>query len=484
LWRVSLAPTSSNMGVKVTKLWLMHLFALVVYFFAPPIYQHFVNTRSMQPGLPGEPEESLDSSTEADVVNLLQVGVKVLPGMVSQPKVEHANVQVLDPGLPSGRSVPDQGEEPVNSSLPSHLRPHLGRSREVVGFAIYVKNFFGMKISNNQFTVEVVLTVRWTDHRVSKLVPKGTQDVTMSLADAEHSMWMPDIVVVNRAINGQERVSSAIKIHKTGKVEKTERLLVRVKQHFDVTAFPFDYQRPKIVVSSSTLMSEDLVLQVLSDDSFQGAKPGLFDDREFQFLSDETSVFAEVDGSLNKSRGKLVMTLRRDWTRYLQTTILPEIFLILISFTVFWMPRATPFAMPRVATNLISFLTLMTLSINTASMLPSDRAGMAWIELFADSMQMQNSLILFLNVFVDWVYQTLDLKELGEKLSNQLAFLFPVMGFVVVIICFTARSGEHLDRVQNIVRIWMFGVQGTWIMYSLKHVREAELEQAEKAEAK
>merc|ERR1719362_1360637 len=282
------------------------------------------------------------------------------------------------------------------------------------------------------------------------------------------------MVVTNRDIKGQERISTAIEVHKDGTVVKTERSLLRVKQHFDVTAFPFDYQTPKIIVASATLMSEDLVLQAMPEDSLQGAKPGLFEDREFQFVSDETTVFEEIDGSLKKSRGVLTMTLRRDWTRYLQTTILPEIFLILISFTVFWMPRAQPFAMPRVATNLISFLTLMTLSINTASMLPKDRAGMAWIELFADSMQMQNSLILFLNVFVDWVYFTMDLKELGEKLSNQLAFLFPLMGSVVVFMCFMGRSGEHLTWLQTVIYLWMFGIQGMWICYSIRCVRVAE----------
>jgi hypothetical protein len=284
-------------------------------------------------------------------------------------------------------------------------------------------------------------------------------------------MWMPDIVVANRAISGQEHLSAAVEIYKDGSVVKTERSLLRVKQHFDVSAFPFDHQAPKIIVNSATLMAEDLELRVTAEKNWKGAKPGLFGHREFLYISDNTTVFEDVDGNLKKSRGMYVIKLRRDWTRYLQTTILPEIFLILISFTVFWMPRAQPFAMPRVATNLISFLTLMTLSINTARMLPADRAGMSWIELFADSMQMQNSLILFLNVFVDWVYCTMDMKELGEKMTKELGVLFPLMGSVVVLICFLGRSGEHLDRMQTLIRLWMFGIQATWIWYSIRRVR-------------
>merc|ERR1719410_76777 len=210
----------------------------------------------------------------------------------------------------------------------------------------------------------------------------------------------------------------------------------------------------------------------MTEGTWKGAKPGLFEDGAFHLVSDETSVFEEHDGSLQKSRGMLVMTLKRDWTRYLQTTILPEIFLILISFTVFWMPRATPFAMPRVATNLISFLTLMTLSINTTRMLPQDRQGMAWIELFADSMQVLNCLILFLNVFVDVIYNTFDLKDLGEKMTNELAVLFPLMGLVTVGICFTGTSGHDLAWTQTIVRIFMFGLMGAWLAFGVKRFRE------------
>jgi len=358
--------------------------------------------------------------------------------------------------------------------LEHFFRPNLGKRPDVVEFAIFVKNFFGLQFRNNLFSLDVVLTLRWTDPRITKLLPAGAKHVTISLAEATENLWQPDIVVSNKAIGGEETISSAVDLYRDGKVVKTQRLKLSMQQHFDVAAFPFDYQTPKIMLASATLMTPDLVLKEHSDKKLSGSKEGLFGDREFQFVSEKISVFEEADANLRKSRGQLAITLRRDWKRYLQTTILPEIFLILISFTVFWMPRATPFAMPRVATNLISFLTLMTLSINTAEMLPPDRAGMAWIELFADSMQMQNCLILFLNVFVDWVYNTLDLKELGEKMTNELAGLFPLMGSVVVIMCCMGRSGEHLYDLQTLIRLWMFGVQSTWIYYSLKRVREAE----------
>jgi hypothetical protein len=437
--------------------------AISAYFLMPPLWRHVVAKTSEQLVSRELPLEGFDAPMREDVTpspSILQVRTK---------KKERTSLQMEElHGITAAQRPLDQ-----------FFRPNLGGKPDVVEFAIYVKNFFGLQFRHNLFSLDVVLTLRWMDNRTTKLLPAGATHAVISVDEARKTIWLPDVMVANRAIGGQEEISSALDLNRDGTVIKTQRLKLSIQQHFDVAAFPFDYQTPRIILSSTTLMTSDLVLKKLPDKKLHGAKPGLFNDREFQYVSEKTTVFEEVDASLHKSRGKLAITLKRDWTRYLQTTILPEVFLILISFTVFWMPRATPFAMPRVATNLISFLTLMTLSINTAEMLPPDRAGMAWIELFADSMQMQNCLILFLNVFVDWVYNTLDLKELGEKMTNELAGLFPLMGSVVVLMCFAGRSGENLARIQWLIRIWMFGVQSTWIYYSIRRVREAEKAKAQ-----
>jgi len=448
------------MKLPCPQLWVLHGSVLTACLLAPPVWTRVVapSPRSQQ----GPVAETYADATEEDMASYLQVEAKVDSG-------GH------EPPAKTKDDADDDAEIDDVEDLGVYVRPTLGGQADIVHFAIYMKNFFGMKFSKNMFSTDVVLTLSWKDIRAASMVPEGTENVTMRTSAAKKRMWLPDVAVSNRAIGGPELISSAVQVTKNGSVRKTERLLLHVKQHFDVRAFPFDMQQPKIILASATLMAQDLKLREdKSDRDLAGIKPHLFEDREFRYVSDDTSVFEETDGNLVKSRGMLVITLQRDWTRYLQTTILPELFLILISFTVFWMPRATPFAMPRVATNLISFLTLMTLSINTSRMLPQDRQGMAWIELFADTMQMQNCLILFLNVYVDWVYNNLDLKDLGEKMTNELAGLFPLMGSVVVVICFSSTSGRNLSFMQMIIRGFMFGVQGIWITFGMRRVREAQ----------
>merc|ERR1719507_2354161 len=232
----------------------MHVPALAVCILAPQMWTYFVNTAP-------EPGVGLSAVAE-DVSTLMQVGVQLSPANSSPPALSSRTHVLAEPqpkghhatGAAAGLAVSQQREADARASVNStdwslaldhHFRPHLGVSREVVSFAIYLKNFFGMKIPKNLFTVDIVLTLSWTDPRVAKLVPENATDMTICPAQARKTLWLPDIVVANRAIKGKERISTAIQIHKDGTVLKTERLLLRVKQHFDVTAFPFDHQSPK-----------------------------------------------------------------------------------------------------------------------------------------------------------------------------------------------------------------------------------------------
>jgi len=120
------------MGVKVAKLWRMHMFALAVCLLMPPIWRRFVNTYLMHPVLSEEPEQSVDVSTPADVSSYMQVGIQVNSGTptfnsrivaaaaaVSQQKGWHANVPATD------AAVTHQREEHKCQPVKQALRPEL-----------------------------------------------------------------------------------------------------------------------------------------------------------------------------------------------------------------------------------------------------------------------------------------------------------------------------------------------------------------------
>merc|ERR1719380_304722 len=117
-----------------------------------------------------------------------------------------------------------------------------------------------------------------------------------------------------------------------------------------------------------------------------GVRDGIFEGQEFDFVSSSTSVFEDKDGALVKSRGELVIKVKRRSDIYIKNLIVPEL-LLAIAYTVFLFPRATPFIMPRVAMSVMSFMALMLPSLRTSAMLPT-RASSSWIDIFSENCTM------------------------------------------------------------------------------------------------
>merc|ERR1719454_2691841 len=115
---------------------------------------------------------------------------------------------------------------------------------------------------------------------------------------------------------------------------------------------------------------------------------------------------------------------------------MPEVLLLGISYSAFWFPQAAVFAMPRTATAIISFLTLMTLSIKHNSMLPV-RGGLAWIDLFESACQGLMFLTVGFNILVLVTCHKFLLTDLADALDFELKFLFPIMGAIqFTVLCF------------------------------------------------
>merc|ERR1719171_2649800 len=125
-------------------------------------------------------------------------------------------------------------------------------------------------------------------------------------------------------------------------------------------------------------MLDEVVLKPLTDPDATGIKDGIFEGKDLDFVSTKTVAFDDEQGLLRKSRGELNIVA------YSQTMITPKLVLMVLSWTVFFFPVQPGFIMPRVATSMISFLALMTLSLKTDSMLPA-RSGATWIDLFEET---------------------------------------------------------------------------------------------------
>lgn len=58
-----------------------------------------------------------------------------------------------------------------------------------------------------------------------------------------------------------------------------------------------------------------------------------FDKSDWTFLSHEMTIFNESTGSMHKSRAQFVVHVLRDASPYVQSTIFPEIMIVVLSYT-------------------------------------------------------------------------------------------------------------------------------------------------------
>lgn len=316
-------------------------------------------------------------------------------------------------------------------AVQTELRPGLGGGPDVIDFGVLVTSLGAISETDGSFSADIVLLLRWRDQRTRALVPDGVQVLTLASDGAASKMWLPDVTVTNRVIGGQEIISSAISITANGEVTKTERMVVVCKNDFHMGPFPFDTQHLNLIIASTTLMMDDLQLSPIRDKKISGVKTGVFDPYDLVLDKVKARSFDEVDGTLRKSRGELRVTVHRDWQLYMRKKLLPELFLVFISWTVFYFPLQPHFAMPRVATSLIAFLSMMTVSSK------NNHGGCErWLDVFEEACMTMLFLTVFLNIFVEIVNHSFGAAPVAERMDHELKLVLPLLTSVIFIILF------------------------------------------------
>jgi len=352
------------------------------------------------------------------------------------------------------------------------IRPNVGGSADIIKFGLFVLTFFDIDVKRGTHTADIVTMLRWKDTRTIGLLPKGAESLTLAYADARRMIWLPDIAFTNRDVHGVERISSGITISSLGEIEKVERTLVRFKNIFKVNAFPFDAQRLVMRIASTSLMTDQLELEPMLENGTSGYRDNVMESTGFIAVKAEPSVEKEVDKGLEKSRGQLVVLVKRDSEPYLQSLLVPSWLILGVSWSVFWFPllEKSTFVMPRVATSLISFLSFLTLSLRTNSMLPI-RSGLTWIDLFEGNCQSLMFFTVVLNIFVCVAYHRLGAFKEAEAMDLELKFIFPGMSFLQFAVCFWKIDGTGLQAMYIITTVVLGLCFGSYIAFSIMRLR-------------
>merc|ERR1719382_1373160 len=177
---------------------------------------------------------------------------------------------------------------------------------------------------------------------------------------------------------------------------------------------------------------------------------------DFTYVGHRTEVERTSEGWLAKSRGTLKIDVRRRSMPFIQSLLVPELLVLVISLTIFWLPPQAAFVMPRVATALISFLTFTMLGLRTNSMLPI-RGGLVWIDLFETSCQAIMFFALLLNIFVLVVFHTFKDEELAVQLDRELMLAFPLLAIVAFILIFLCAQKKNLAFLSISMNVFLLG---------------------------
>lgn len=372
----------------------------------------------------------------------------------------------------------------VVDAAPTKIRPGAGGPADKVKFGLWMKAFLGSNVIDSSFSADMVLTLRWTDHRAAAFVPPGSKTVHLSGPDAAKQIWTPAITISNRDIGGLEVISSAATIGTGGEVETVERLLTTVKNDFDTRYFPFDTHNFSIHLASSALMTDSLVLSPIEqvpdwiqadadEPQLSGVEPQSFAGSDFSLVNSRVGVFREVDGALIKSRGELVIRAKRNTEAYVENIFFPAFLLLGMSWTIFFFPNLPSFTMPRVSVSALSFLALVTLSRRIDDAMPT-RSALCWIDVFVECTESLMFGAICLNITEVYIYNTLNGHKLGCRLGHELMFLYPFLTFVTMGICFSATDGCQLERTRLLTRLCTGVGVGTYIASAFgRHMQQS-----------
>lgn len=333
-----------------------------------------------------------------------------------------------DPALLEGDVAAVDGADDIS------IRPHAGGAPEMVSFGIYGKNFYGLDMNHEAFTIDSVMTLQWSDSRAAKLLPSGQKSLTLSEKDSKSKLWLPDVAITNHNIKGYELISTSVTVNSSGTVTKVERSLSIIKNRYVVTAFPWDTQVLTLKIASATYMLDDVKLVPDKNPDISGVTKNFLDGEGFTLVSAETSEFEEIDGALKKSRGVMAITVHRDIDKYFQSHFVPAILLMTISYAVFWFPFITPFITPRLALSILALLSFTTLTLKTDKMLPPG-APLTWNDVFNQNCQMLMFFTICLNIFAEVTLHQLKRGDLARQINHECKVLwFGMLGSTLIVI--------------------------------------------------
>ena len=242
-------------------------------------------------------------------------------------------------------------------------RPDPSGTPTVVGLAMTIQDIFRFSDVDQTMALDAYIIMRWHDPR---LADSGRGDGSADCPLPEKSLWMPAIEPENLR-SRQLFYPAHFLVDASGTVTYARRLLIEVANTLDLHDFPFDHHSFRITLWPTVSRSDEVVFRPLRDElpingalSLQGWR-----------IDTPTASAMESDrlGRVGKySQYDVDIAMTRDWRVYAFKLGVPLFLIVLMAYSVYFIPPA--YVAQQVAVGMTSMLTLIAYMLALWSNLP------------------------------------------------------------------------------------------------------------------
>jgi len=234
------------------------------------------------------------------------------------------------------------------------VRPDFDQGKPTIIMAdIYVESFGNIEEANMEYKAYTYFRQRWTD---SRLAGKLNRTLTIKGGEIEN-IWVPDPYCYNARESNMmmpdEEVHSSVSIKSTGDVLYSKGVTLLASCIMNLRSFPHDSQECHLKFGSYSYTTEDIVFKWNATD----VSVGTDEMAQFEYKGAKLSSDEDVFTIGNFSTITVTFSFQRRIGYYLIQVYFPDIFVVALSWIVFWMDKDD--MGNRMALGITTILTIM-----------------------------------------------------------------------------------------------------------------------------
>lgn len=302
----------------------------------------------------------------------------------------------------------------------------------IVDLGLHIVELTKVDEVTNTFNIEGFMDLVWCDPRMAYEVENGEElSERILLKDKAQTLlneiWWPAVTIANQ-VNGRNIENQELVILSDGTIEYKEKFSAELEAHYDLKKFPFDRQKLEIEIESFAWHDDVLLFQMNEE------KIGFSNDFEIaewhiEKVESKIESVKDIQDRASFSEFLMEIVVVRQYEYYLWKIIIPLIFLVIISWSVFLMIGEK--LADRLRFSMIGILTIVSFQFIISDILPR----VSYFTLM-DSFLSISFFIMLLTMFESVYVNNLDLideHEEAKKIDLVCRIAFPSLYFISLI---------------------------------------------------